>query len=57
MDENPDDGPPLLVSAVSGALELVDSKLGDLSLVKVPITIVTGMYTPNKCLFGIIFNA
>ncbi|KAE9973157.1 hypothetical protein BLS_003734 [Venturia inaequalis] len=48
MDENPDDGPPLLVSAVSEAPELVDSKLGDLSLVKVPITIVTGYLGAGK---------
>lgn len=40
MDEDLDDGPPLLVSVDEEAPDLVDH----LSLVKVPITIVTGAY-------------
>lgn len=54
MDEDLNDGPPLLVSADSEAPELVDTKLGDLSLVKVPITIVTGTYSINPCLLDTI---
>jgi hypothetical protein len=44
MDEDFDDAPPLLVAAdePDEVPDLVDAKLGDLSLVKVPITIVTG---------------
>jgi hypothetical protein len=46
MDEDLEDAPPLLVAAnePDEVPDLVDAKLGDLSLVKVPITIVTGAY-------------
>lgn len=51
MDDDLDDAPPLLVNADSEVPNLVDSKLADLSLVKVPITIVTGTFTCNWSLF------
>ena len=46
MDEDFEDAPPLLVAAnePGEAPDLVDAKMGDVTLVKVPITIVTGMY-------------
>ncbi|TID23383.1 Cobalamin (vitamin B12) biosynthesis CobW-like protein [Venturia nashicola] len=48
MDEDLDDAPPLLVSAERQTPEPIDTKLGDLSLVKVPITIVTGYLGAGK---------
>ncbi|QDS69371.1 hypothetical protein FKW77_004363 [Venturia effusa] len=48
MEEDLDDGPPLLVSIDEEPPALLDSKLGDLSLVKVPITIVTGYLGAGK---------
>lgn len=44
MDTELDEAPPLLVTTNDEAPNLVDAKLGHVSLAKVPITIVTGAY-------------
>lgn len=52
MDIDEEDDPPQLVVADGGensAEETLNSKVDNLSLVKVPITIVTGMTSALRC--------
>ncbi|KAF1987505.1 vitamin b12 biosynthesis, cobw-like protein [Aulographum hederae CBS 113979] len=48
MDIDDDDAPPLLVSADGNVPDGIDAELEDLSIVKVPITIVTGYLGAGK---------